>query len=307
MKSDDILSMRRRLLGPSLSTSYGEPIHVVRGVGQYLYDAEGNEYLDCVNNVCHVGHCHPKVVRVAQEQIAVLNTNTRYLHENIVQYAEKLTETLPNRLDVCFFVSSGSEANELALRMARAHSGRDGVIVVDGAYHGNTSTMVDISPYKYNGPGGKGPPSFVEAVSMPDTYRGKYRERDNAGYKYAQEISTAATALNDRSHPPGAFFCESVLSCGGQIVLPAGYLTNAYGVVREENAFYVADEVQVGFGRVGTHFWAFETQGVVPDIVTMGKPIGNGHPLGAVVTTREIAESFANGMEYFSTFGGNPV
>jgi 4-aminobutyrate aminotransferase-like enzyme len=300
---DELLDLRRRNLGPSLSLSYQEPLKIVRGRGQYLYDEAGRAYLDGVNNVCHVGHCHPRVVRAICEQAAALNTNTRYLHDLIVEYARRLTATLPEPLSVCYFVCSGSEANELALRLARTYTGRQDTMVVDHAYHGNTNAAIDISPYKFNGPGGRGAPPHVRVAPAPDPYRGLYRAPEtDLGHQYARHVADlAATCL------PAAFIAESILSCGGQIVLPNGYLAAAYDAVRAAGGVCIADEVQVGFGRVGSHFWAFETQGVVPDIVTMGKPIGNGHPMGAVVTTPPIADAFNNGMEYFNTFGGNPV
>ncbi len=280
----------------------------MRGAGAFLYDPTGRAYLDMVNNVAHVGHGHPRVARAGARQMSVLNTNTRYLHPSILRYAARLTATLPEPLSVCFFVCSGSEANELALRMARAATGGHDVVVVDGAYHGNTQTLVDVSPYKSNGPGGSGVPPWVRAVPMPDDYRGLYRREDPArGEKFAGHVRNAAEAIRSGGGRPAAFLCESLLSCGGQIELPPGYLAAAYRHAREAGAVCIADEVQVGFGRVGTHFWGFQTQGVVPDIVTMGKPIGNGHPLAAVVTTPAIAAAFANGMEYFNTFGGNPV
>jgi len=289
----DLLAARRRALGPSLSLSYDRPLHIIRGRGPFLYDSGGRAYLDCVNNVAHVGHCHPAVTRATAEQMALLNTNTRYLHRKLTDYAERLTATLPDPLRVVYLVCSGSEANELALRLARAHTGRDGIIVVDAAYHGNTNALVDISPYKFNGAGGCGCPPHVQVVPMPDEYR---------GIAYAGTVAEAA-----KRAAPAAFICESALGCGGQIILPPGYLQDAFAAVRAAGGVCIADEVQTGFGRAGSHFWMFETQGVVPDIVTMGKPIGNGHPMGAVVTTPEIARSFTNGMEYFNTFGGNPV
>ena len=300
-----LLVRRKQTLGPSLSVSYKSPLQIVSGSRQFLFDAAGRRYLDCVNNVAHVGHSHPYVVRAASEQMARLNTNTRYLHELLIEYSERLAATLPEGLSVVFLVNSGSEANELALRLARAHTKRNDVIVVDCAYHGNTSAMIDISPYKFDGPGGRGCPSWIHKVPMPDVYRGQHRGED-AGIRYAQAISAAAAAAAE-SGGVAAFFCESAVSCGGQIILPPGYLREAYAAVRASGGVCVADEVQTGFGRAGSHFWMFEAQGVTPDIVTLGKPIGNGHPLGAVVTTPEIAASFANGMEYFNTFGGNPV
>ncbi|MEP6993108.1 MAG: aminotransferase class III-fold pyridoxal phosphate-dependent enzyme [Acidobacteriota bacterium] len=306
--SDALREERRRRLGPSLSLAYRSPLQIVRGAGASLYDAAGRAYLDMVNNVAHVGHCHPRVVRAGARQMAVLNTNTRYLHDAIVEYASRLTATLPEPLSVCFFVCSGSEANELALRMARAHTRGTDVIAVEGAYHGNTQGLVDVSSYKFDGPGGQGAPPWVQTVPMPDDYRGLYRRDDPArGEKFASHVRDAAAKVREHRGSPAAFLCESLLSCGGQIELPPGYLAAAYRHARAAGAVCIADEVQVGFARVGSHFWGFQTQGVVPDIVTMGKPIGNGHPLAAVVTTPEIAASFANGMEYFNTFGGNPV
>ena len=309
--ADDLASLkeaRRNRLGPSLSLSYGEPLEIVRGWRTHLYDQTGRAFLDMVNNVAHVGHGHPRVVRAGSRQMAVLNTNTRYLHPSILKYAERLAATLPPPLSVCFFVCSGSEANELALRLAKAATGGEGVIVVGGAYHGNTRALVDVSPYKHAGPGGAGAPPWVATVPMPDDYRGLHRRDDpERGAKFAAFVGEAARRLAASGRKPAAFLCESLLSCGGQIELPPGYLAAAYAHARAAGAVCVADEVQVGFGRVGGRFWGFQTQGVVPDVVTMGKPIGNGHPLGAVVTTPAIAAAFANGMEYFNTFGGNPV
>ncbi len=306
--AEQILRARAAHIGPSLSISYRRPLHIVRGWMQYLYDENGRAYLDAVNNVAHVGHCHPRVVRAGQEQMAVLNTNTRYLHPYLVEYAERLCATLPEPLSVCYFVCSGSEANELALRLARTHTGRKDVIVLDAAYHGNTGTLVEISPYKFAGPGGCGAPPYVHTVPLPDVYRGEYKRDDpQAGKKYARFVEEAIGQARAQDREIAAFICESLPGCGGQIVLPDNYLQEVYRHVRAAGGVCIADEVQTGFGRVGTHFWGFETQGVIPDIVTMGKPIGNGHPLAAVVTTPEIAASFDNGMEYFNTFGGNPV
>jgi 4-aminobutyrate aminotransferase-like enzyme/Ser/Thr protein kinase RdoA (MazF antagonist) len=304
----EILKIRGRYLGKSLSVSYKKPLKIVRGSMQYLYDHTGRAFLDTVNNVCHVGHCHPVVVKAGQEQMAVLNTNTRYLHDNIVEYARRLADLLPGPLRVCFFVNSGSEANELALRLARTYTGNTDFIVIDHAYHGNTNAVIDISPYKFAGPGGSGAPPHVHKAIIPDCYRGPYKYDDpDAGEKYARDVRRIGSELKRHGKRPAAFIHESVMSVAGQIFFPAGYLKESYQYARELGAVCIADEVQVGFGRVGTHMWAFETQGVVPDIVTLGKPIGNGHPLGAVITTPRIADVFNNGMEYFNTFGGNPV
>ncbi len=303
-----LLATRRQNLGKSLSISYKKPLKIVRGVQQFLYDEDGTAYLDVVNNVCHVGHCHPQVVKAAQAQMAVLNTNTRYLHDNIVEYAERLCATLPEPLRVCFFVNSGSEANDLALRLARAYTNQQDMICVDVAYHGNLTSLIDVSPYKFDGAGGKGAPAHTHVALMPDPYRGKFKGMSaQSGVRYADHVHELIAQVQQQGRGVAAFMAESVLGCGGQIVLPDNYLAAAYRHVRAAGGVCIADEVQVGFGRVGTHFWGFETQAVVPDIVTMGKPIGNGHPLGAVVTTPAIADAFANGMEYFNTFGGNPV
>jgi 4-aminobutyrate aminotransferase-like enzyme len=303
-----LLASRRQWIGPSLSIAYRTPLVIVRGHMQYLYDVAGRRYLDVVNNVAHVGHCHPHVVAAVQRQAAVLNTNTRYLHPAIERYAERLTAHLPASLRVCFFVCSGSEANELALRLAMAHTGRHDVIVIDHAYHGNTTALVELSPYKFDGPGGRGPAPHVHKVTLPDPYRGPHRGYGaDSGRRYGAEVGDVVARLTRSGRSVAAFFAESLVSGGGQIEPPQGYLAEAYRHVRSAGGVCIADEVQIGFGRMGTHFWGFETQGVVPDIVTMGKPIGNGHPVAAVVTTPEIAASFANGMEYFNTFGGNPV
>src|SRR3989440_3101387 len=300
--SSQLLAARRTNLGPSLSISYESPLHIVAGERQFLVDASGSRYLDCVNNVAHVGHSHPYVVRAATEQMRQLNTNTRYLHEHLVEYSERLIATLPDELKIVYLVNSGSEANELALRLARAHTNKNEVIVVDAAYHGNTGAMIDLSPYKFDGPGGRGCPDWVHKVPMPDVYGGAHHGLD-AGAVYARDVARAARDGKGIA----AFFCESALSCAGQVILPQGFLREAFAAVRAAGGVRVADEVQTGLRRAGTHFWMFETQDVVPDIVVLGKPIGNGHPMGAVITTPEIANSFDNGMEFFSTFGGNTV
>ncbi len=305
---EELLRRRQSALNPALSLSFLRPLKIERGFMGHLYDDAGQPYLDCVNNVSHVGHSHPRVVQVAQDQIALLNTNTRYLHDAILEYAEALRATLPEPLSVCFFVNSGSEANELALRLATAYTGGANFVVIDHAYHGHTSALIDISPYKFNGPGGSGKPSHVKVAQMPDGFRGPCRGfGPRAGEFYARSVKEQIEAIQAREGQIAAFFAEGILSCGGQMPLPADYLKRAYRLVREADGLCVADEVQTGFGRVGSHFWSFELSGVTPDIVTMGKPIANGHPLGAVVTSPEIAAAFDNGMEYFNTFGGNPV
>ncbi|HJZ45955.1 MAG TPA: aminotransferase class III-fold pyridoxal phosphate-dependent enzyme, partial [Roseiflexaceae bacterium] len=304
----DTLSARRALIGRNLSISYQQPLKIVRGWMQYLYDETGRAFLDVYNNVPLVGHSHPRVVRAAQSQLGLLNTNTRYLHDNLTRYAGRLTALMPEPLSVCFILNSASEANELALRLARAYTGHEHVIVLDAAYHGHTGGLIDISPYKFNGPGGTGPKPWVHVAPIPDDYRGAYKRDDpEAGVKYARHVAAIVDQLQAEGHGLAAYIAETLPSVGGQIVFPPGYLAEVYRHVRAAGGVCIADEVQVGFGRLGTHFWGFETQGVVPDIVVLGKPIGNGFPLAAVVTTPAIAGKFDNGMEFFSTFGGNPV
>jgi 4-aminobutyrate aminotransferase-like enzyme/Ser/Thr protein kinase RdoA (MazF antagonist) len=306
--ASETLALRRTFLGKNLSISYHRPLKIVRGRMQYLYDDTGRAYLDVYNNVPLVGHSHPRVVRAAQEQLAVLNTNTRYLHDNVNRYAERLTRHMPEPLRVCYFVNSGTEANELALRLARAHTRQEDIIVLEHAYHGHTNTLIDISPYKFDGPGGGGRKPWVHVAPIADDYRGLYRRDDaDAGKKYARHVAEILSRLRGEGRSAAAFIAETLPSVAGQIVFPPGYLAEVYRHVRAAGGVCIADEVQVGFGRLGTHFWGFETQGVVPDIVVLGKPIGNGFPLAAVITTAEIAASFDNGMEFFSTFGGNPV
>ncbi|MHA2026078.1 MAG: aminotransferase class III-fold pyridoxal phosphate-dependent enzyme [Candidatus Thorarchaeota archaeon] len=302
----DILNLRSKHLGRSYSLSYRTPIKIVRGFMQYLYDEYGQQYLDMRNNVPQVGHSNPRVVEALSKQAFVLNTNTRYLHDNLAKYAQRLTSKFPPGLSVCFFVNSGSEANELALRLARTHTKQKDVIAIDGAYHGNTAELVNISSYKHDGPGGEGVPPHVQVVRMPDPYRGEFRG-STTGKKYAQDVLDATQRISDLGRGLAAFIFEPLMGCGGQIIFPDGYLKESFKHVRKAGGVCIADEVQVGFGRMGTHFWGFETQDVVPDIVTLGKPIGNGHPIGAVVTTPEIAGSFNTGMEFFSTTGGNTV
>lgn len=293
-------------LGKGLSLQYEVPLHIVRGQGVYLLDQFGNKYMDTVNNVAHVGHEHPEVVAAGQQQMAVLNTNSRYLHENITALAKEITKTMPEELAVVHFVNSGSEANELAIRMAKTHTKQLDVIVSEIGYHGNTNTCVDISSYKFDGKGGTGAPRSTHVISMPDTFRGKYTGTEAAA-AYANEVMKYIKQMKASGRNIAAFIIEPILSCGGQIELPEGFLKKVYAMVKQEGGLCISDEVQTGCGRVGEHFWGFQLHDVIPDIVTIGKPLGNGHPVAAVVCTREVADSFANGMEYFNTFGGNPV
>ncbi len=304
----DTLAARRKLIGPSLSIGYRNPIKMVRGWRQYLFDHSARRYLDAYNNVPHVGHCHPRVVEAASRQMSVLSTNTRYLHDLINRYAERLCATMPDPLNVCFFVNSATEGNELALRLARTYTRQLDMIVLEAAYHGHTTSLIDISPYKHDGPGGKGPPGWVHMSPVPDVYRGLYRSEDaDAARKYARHVEDIISDLQNKGIGIAGFIAESCPSVAGQIFMPKGYLPEVYRHIRKAGGLCIADEVQTGYGRIGTHFYAFEAENLVPDIVVLGKPIGNGHPISAVVTTPEIAEAFDNGMEFFSTFGGNTV
>ena len=301
------LRTRRKMIGHNLSLGYRNPLKIVRGWKQYLYDETGRRYIDAYNNVPHVGHCHPEVVDAAQRQLKLLNTNTRYLSDLLNEYAERLAATMPDPLNVCYILNSASEANELALRLARAHTRQKDMIVLDGAYHGNTTTLIDISPYKHDGPGGLGAPDWVHVTPIPDVYRGRHRDPQTAGKAYADEVCEVLERLRSDQRGLCGFIAESCPSVGGQIIFPKRYLQEVYKRVRATGGVCIADDVQTGYGRLGDVFYGFELQDVVPDIVVLGKPIGNGHPIAAVVTTQPVAESFDNGMEFFSTFGGNTV
>jgi len=299
---------RNEHIGRNLSISYEKHLKIDKAALQYLYDDKGNTYIDCVNNVSHIGHCHPSVVRVMQKQIASLNTNTRYLNNHLIQYAEKLTANLPAGLNVCYFTNSGSEANDLAIRISRHFTKQKDIIVLDHAYHGTSTATIEMSPYKFDREGGIGQMPWIHKAMNPDLYRGPYTYEDvSAGGKYAMDVKNIIDRLAKENKKPAAYICETLLGVGGQMPLPPNYLKEVYKHVKAAGGICIADEVQVGFGRVGSHFWGFELQDVVPDMVVMGKPIGNGHPLAAVIVTDEIANSFNNGIEYFNTYGGNPV
>jgi 4-aminobutyrate aminotransferase-like enzyme len=302
-----IRSARAARFAANLKLSYREPCLFLRGWKHYLFDQMGRPHLDAYNNVPHVGHAHPRIQALAARQMAMLNTNTRYLHPAQIAFAETLTAKLPARLSVCFFVNSGSEGNELALRLARVHTGGRDMVVPDHGYHGMTTGALDLSAYKFNGPGGKGPPDWVHLIEVADPYRGRYRDDPEAGVKYAAEVDGALSRIAARGDQLAGFIAESFPSVGGQIIPPPGYLPAVYEKIRAAGGVCIADEVQTGLGRLGQYYWGFEAQEAEPDIVVLGKPLGNGHPIGAVVTTAEIAASFANGMEFFSTFGGSTL
>jgi 4-aminobutyrate aminotransferase-like enzyme/Ser/Thr protein kinase RdoA (MazF antagonist) len=303
-----MLGARKRRFGGNLSLTYTEPVMFLRGWRHHLFDEWGRPYLDAYNNVPHVGHAHPRIQAVACEQLGRINSNTRYLHPAQTAFADKLLSKLPDRFEVCYFVNSGSEANELALRLARAHTGAKGMVTPDHGYHGNTTGAIDISAYKFAKPGGVGQSDWVALVEVADEYRGRFRRDDpDRARKYADLVDDAIAALQDKGHGLAGFIAETFPSVGGQIIPPKGYLPAVYDKIRAAGGICIADEVQTGLGRLGEYYFGFEHQGALPDVVVLGKPIGNGHPIGAVVTTREIARSFDNGIEFFSTFGGSTL
>ena len=298
-----MIERRRKLLGSAYNLFYRNPVHIVRGEGVWLYDADGNRYLDMYNNVPHVGHCHPHVVEALTKQIATLNTHTRYLHENVLDYAERLLGKFEDGLDVAMFSCTGSEANELALRIARAHTGGTGLIVTSYAYHGNTRAIFEITTSDIPE---EEVPDYVVTVPVPDPYRGPHTGAD-AGEKYAACVHEAIDTLKSSGIKPAAFIIDTIVSSGGVVSPPPGYLRAVAEIVREAGAVFVADEVQPGFARTGRNFWGYQADGFVPDIVTMGKPMGNGHPIAGTVTRSDIVAEFAASGRYFNTFGGNPV
>ncbi|MBT6318497.1 MAG: aminotransferase class III-fold pyridoxal phosphate-dependent enzyme [Cryomorphaceae bacterium] len=303
---EELIKYRHKNLGKSLKLHYDKPIHIVRGEGVYLIDYYGRKYLDTVNNVAHVGHENESVVSEGQNQMSILNTNSRYLHKNINDFTKELLKTLPKELSIVHFVNSGSEANELAVRMMKSHTGENDIIVSEHGYHGNTNICVDISSYKFDGKGGNGAPEHTHVIPMPSKFNGKY-QGENSVDDYVGEIEKCIENIKTKKRKLGGFIIEPIISCGGQVELPKGFLKKSYEIIRKNGGICISDEVQVGCGRLGKSFWGFQLHDVVPDIITIGKPLGNGHPIGAVVCTKEIAESFANGMEFFNTFGGNPV
>jgi 4-aminobutyrate aminotransferase-like enzyme len=303
MHSESLLTRRQASMGSAYRLFYDDPVHLVRGEGVWLYDRVGRKYLDMYNNVPHVGHCHLRVVEAIADQAGQLNSHTRYLHDNVVRLAERLTAKLPSSLDTAMFCCTGSEANELALRIARRCTGGTGIIVTDHAYHGNTQAIHEISTDTI---AAADVPDHVVTVPAPDTYRGQYRN-DDAAERYAEHVRDAIATLEQRGIKPAAFVVDTIISSSGVVSPPRGYLSLVADIVREAGGLFVADEVQPGFGRTGRHFWGFEADDFEPDIVTMGKPMGNGHPLSAVVTRRDLVDEFSTHGRYFNTFGGNPV
>lgn len=289
-------------MGPNVSTFYDDPVHIVRGEGVWLWDADGRRYLDCYNNVPHVGHCNPRVVEAIQQQAGTLNTHTRYLHEGILDYIERLTATMHSSLDSAILTCTGSEANDIALRMAEALTGKRGVIATDATYHGNTALVSQLS--RSNVPAnGFGLAQYFRYVEAPDSYR----VADPDGAVFAANVAAQIDALEQTEHGFAALIVCPFFLNEGFPSQTEGWLQAAADVVKKAGGVLICDEVQSGFGRIGTHMWAYEKQGVVPDVVVLGKPMANGHPVGAVVTGTNTMATFRNSFRYFNTFGGNPV
>ncbi len=302
MSNQELIERRKKALGPSYQHFYDEPVHLVRGEGVWLYDADGKKYLDCYNNVASVGHCHPRVVEALSKQASTLNTHTRYLHENVVNLSERITATLPGELSVCMFVCTGTEANDLAMRIARIVTGNEGAIVSEFSYHGNSTLVNTLSTADCDDR-----PDWLALFEAPCSYRTPFKTDDNLSEQYANLIDDSIANLAAKGHKPAAIMIDSIFDCPGTIEAPKDYFKNVYDKVHKAGGLTIADEVQSGFCRTGDHYWGFEHYDVIPDIVTMGKPMGAGHPLAAVVTTPEIAAKFAEQYGYFNTFGGNPV
>ena len=298
----DLIERRQALLGPNVSTFYDDPVHIVRGEGVWLWDAEGRKYLDCYNNVPHVGHCNPRVVQAICQQAATLNTHTRYLHEGILDYVERLTATFDHPLTTAILTCTGSEANDIALRMAEGMTGKRGIIATDATYHGNTTLVSHLS--RSNVPEvGFGLGQFLRHVEAPDSYR----IPDPDGQRFAARVQEAIDDLERSGIGFAALIVCPLFLNEGFPAQAEGWLHPAADAVRRAGGLLICDEVQSGFGRCGSHFWGHQKQGVIPDVVTMGKPMGNGHPVAGLVTRPEIMARFRGAFRYFNTFGGNPV
>lgn len=300
---DDLIARRDRVLGPAYRLFYDEPLHIVRGEDVWLYDADGRRYLDTYNNVPHVGHSHARVVEAVSRQIARVNTHTRYLDETVLDYAERLLATFEAQLDTVHFGCSGTEANEMALRLARHHTGHKGVIVTQCAYHGHSQSIYEISTRDVPA---AALPDYVATIPAPDTLRGPHRGPDAAA-RYADHVRAAVKTLQARGHGVAALVLDTIQSSGGTVIPPEGFYAEAAHIVREAGGLFIADEVQCGFARIGSAFWVYQDHGVVPDFVTLGKPMGNGMPLAGCVTQRRYVEDFAKANKYFNTFAGIPV
>ncbi|SIO50680.1 4-aminobutyrate aminotransferase [Rhodovulum sp. ES.010] len=302
--SETLLERRARLMGPNVPTFYAEPLHLVRGEGVWLWDADGRRYLDCYNNVPHVGHCHPRVVEAIARQAATLNTHTRYLHEGILDYIARLTATMGQELTQAIMVCTGSEANDVAIRMAQAATGATGLIATDNTYHGNTAAVSHLSTRR---PPIGGYPAHVRLVPAPESLAPLGGSREGQARAFAENVARAIADLEEAGHGFAGFMLCPFFANEGFPMLDKGFLDPTVAVIRRAGGLVVADEVQPGFGRLGDAFWGHAALGFAPDVVTLGKPMANGHPVGAVVTRPDIMEAFRSAFGYFNTFGGNPV
>lgn len=296
-----LIARREKVLGPAYRLFYERPLHLVRGDGVFLYDSAGERYLDAYNNVASLGHCHPRVVEAITSQTAVLNTHTRYLHEGIIDYAEALTATFPDTLSQAMFTCTGSEANDLALRIARFVTSGTGIIATELAYHGLTSAVADFSP-------SLGEPVtlgvHVRTVPAPDSYR---HSPDEMMEKFGRDVRAAIVDLKRHGIKPAMLITDSIFSSDGIFAEPKGFLKSAVDAIHDAGGLFIADEVQAGFGRTGETMWGFQRHGVSPDIVTMGKPMGNGYPMAGLVMRPDVIAEFGARARYFNTFGGNPI
>lgn len=305
MNDDELIERRHNTLGPTYQNFFDRPLHLVRGAGTALWDADGRQYLDCYNNVVSVGHCHPRVVDALCRQAATLNTHTRYLHEGIVELGEMLVERLPGRLDTCVFTCTGSEANDLAAQIARQVTGHYGLVVTEASYHGVSELTRRMSTDSY--PAAERP-DWLAVIEPPNLFRGPYRRDDpRAGEKYLELARRELDRLEERGYHPAAVMIDLVWDSNGPLAAPPGYVDGLAAEIRKRGGLVIADEVQSGYCRTGEHWWASDNYRIEPDILTCGKPMGAGHPLSLMATRREIAEAYANARHYFNTFGGNPV
>lgn len=302
--ADLLMERRLKFLGPDVSTFYEEPVHLVRGEGVWVWDAEGRRYLDCYNNVPHVGHCHPEVVAAICKQASTLNTHTRYLHEGVLNYIEALSKTFDESLATVIMTCTGSEANDIALRMAQSVTGKTGVIATDHTYHGNTTVVSQLSTT--NPPIG-GTPSNVRHVPAPDSYRPLGGNAQAHAKEFSKHVENKIIELEEAGFGFSAIILCPYFANEGFPDLPLGFLDEALKAVNRAGGLIIADEVQPGFGRLGSHMWGHQRIAFKPDIVTLGKPMANGHPVAGVVTSVDIMSDFRKSFRYFNTFGGNPV
>lgn len=300
-RNREMIERRRRVMGPAYQLFYQNPLHLVRGEGVWVYDIDGQRYLDVYNNVPAVGHCHPYVVEALCRQARLLNTHTRYLHDNVLDFAEKLVGTMPPELSQTMFTCTGSEANDLAVRIAREYTGGTGVIITNYAYHGLTASIAELSSSM--GPG----VAVSQSARMVAAPTHNPKNPEEVGRRFAADVRAALADMRRHGIKPAALLLDTFFTSDGGFFEPAGFLREAVEAVREAGGIYIADEVQPGYGRSGRHMWGFECHGLVPDIVTLGKPMGNGHPMAGITIRPEILHRFATESSYFNTFAGNPV